>query len=233
MKIGIISDIHNNSLALMAALDEFKRLKCDMLVCAGDIIGIGPEPVDTVEILMKADNFIAVKGNHEDYIDNMDAGSMSQSEFEYHLWEHKKLSKDAKSFLSKLEYSKVIEVEGRRILITHYPNLTELDKAFILDFEGADLNKCFSNDNIDIVIFGHTHKSLHVLADNCHYINPGSLGCHNHNSTTASAGILTIEDEISYEQLEIDYDISLVTEKISSLQYPAYLEILRIFYNTH
>lgn len=233
MKIGIISDIHNNSIALMATLNEFKRLKCDMLVCAGDIIGIGPEPDDTVEILMKEDNFIAVKGNHEGYIDNMNEESMSQSEFHYHLWEHMKLSKEAMSFLSKLEYSKVIEVEGKKILITHYPDLTELDKDFSLDFEGVELDKCFSNDNVDIVIFGHTHKPVHIITDTCHYINPGSLGCHNHNSTTASAGILTIEDEISYEQIEIDYDISLVTDKISSLQYPAYLEVLRIFFNKH
>lgn len=232
MKIGIISDIHNNSIALKAALEEFNKNKCKMIICAGDIIGIGPDPSTTVDILMKTPKVIAVKGNHESYLDNMDRNSMGPSEFDYHLWEHQKLSKDAIFFLSNLEDSKLIEVERKKILVVHYPDLSILNKDFILDFEGKELEKCFSNYNADIVIFGHTHKAIHIITDECHYINPGSLGCHNHNKKTASAGILTIEDEISYEQINIGYDISIVTESIKQLQYPAYLEILKIFFNS-
>ena len=72
MKIGIISDIHNNAVALMAALEVFNKNKCKMIICAGDIIGIGPDPSSTVEILMKIPNFVAVKGNHESYVDKME-----------------------------------------------------------------------------------------------------------------------------------------------------------------
>lgn len=231
MKIGIISDIHNNSIALIAALSEFKRLNCQMIICAGDIIGIGPDPLETVELLMGISNLISVKGNHENYIDNLDRNLMGQSEFEYHLWEHKKLTEQSQAFLTRLEESKVVEVEGKTILIKHYPELSTLNKDFVLDFEGEELDKCFSEYNADIVIFGHTHKSTYIVTESCHYINPGSLGCHDHNRTTASVGVLTLDDGIFYEQIEIKYEISLVTQKIQQLQYPAYLEILRIFFN--
>lgn len=231
MKIGIISDIHNNKLALKAALEEFKKRNCEMIICAGDIIGIGPDPVETVEMLMEISDFVAVKGNHESYINNLDKNLMGHSEYEYHLWEHEKLSEKARSFLSTLEESRIIELGDKRLLITHYPDLAALENDFILDFKGHELDKCFINCTADVVIFGHTHKSTHLVTDSRHYINPGSLGCHNHNKLAASAGVLTVEDTISYEQIEIDYEISMVTEKIKQLQYPAYVEILNYFFN--
>lgn len=41
MKIGIITDIHNNVVALEAILDVFKKNGCSEILCCGDIIGIG------------------------------------------------------------------------------------------------------------------------------------------------------------------------------------------------
>lgn len=44
MKIGILTDIHNNAVALKAMLEELKRRGCEKYICCGDIIGIGPYP---------------------------------------------------------------------------------------------------------------------------------------------------------------------------------------------
>ncbi|MGH4050882.1 MAG: metallophosphoesterase family protein [Clostridium sp.] len=42
IKIGIITDIHNNVVALESILKLFEYEKCDEIICCGDIIGIGP-----------------------------------------------------------------------------------------------------------------------------------------------------------------------------------------------
>ena len=44
MKIGVISDIHSNILALEAVFNKFEEKNINNIICLGDIIGIGPYP---------------------------------------------------------------------------------------------------------------------------------------------------------------------------------------------
>jgi len=68
MKLGIITDIHNNAAALEKVLAFLSKENCDRIICCGDIIGIGPYPEKTVQIMMKIPNLVAVRGNHEGYL---------------------------------------------------------------------------------------------------------------------------------------------------------------------
>lgn len=90
MKLGIISDIHNNLIALEKVLDCLQKEKCDKIICCGDIIGIGPYPEETVQLMMKTENLIAVRGNHERYLsEGIDSNSeeMDENEKNHHLWD--------------------------------------------------------------------------------------------------------------------------------------------------
>ena len=53
MKIGIITDIHSNIQALNAVLNKFDKVKVDKIICCGDIIGIGINPEETIQTLIK------------------------------------------------------------------------------------------------------------------------------------------------------------------------------------
>ena len=66
-RIGLITDIHGNDLALKEAL---KRLdgKVDEIICLGDLIGIGPNGNEVIEIVKKIKNFSCVLGNHDRYL---------------------------------------------------------------------------------------------------------------------------------------------------------------------
>ena len=44
MKLGVITDIHNNPVALKVIVEKLQELQCDKIICCGDIIGIGPYP---------------------------------------------------------------------------------------------------------------------------------------------------------------------------------------------
>ena len=50
MKYGIITDIHNNVAALRAVLKRLDQMNCDRIICCGDMIGIGPNPEETVQL---------------------------------------------------------------------------------------------------------------------------------------------------------------------------------------
>ena len=56
MKIGIISDIHGNSLALDAVLDDFKRKGVEKVFCLGDLAMAGYDPNYTIETIKNIPN---------------------------------------------------------------------------------------------------------------------------------------------------------------------------------
>ena len=98
MKIGVISDIHNNVVALDSILDKFNEENCKKIIYCGDIIGIGPYPEETVQHLMKIPGIVSVCGYHERYLtDGMpekipNEENMGYEEMEHHRWEHRLLS---------------------------------------------------------------------------------------------------------------------------------------------
>ena len=58
------------------------------------------------------------------------------------------------------------------------------------------------DNNIDFVVFGHTHIPIYETIDNITFINPGSLAYPRGGSNKAF-GILTIDNNISYEEIKI------------------------------
>ncbi|MEO1617845.1 MAG: metallophosphoesterase family protein, partial [Planctomycetota bacterium] len=48
---AIISDVHGNLEALTAVLDAIESLGIERIVCLGDIVGYGPNPVECIQLL--------------------------------------------------------------------------------------------------------------------------------------------------------------------------------------
>lgn len=93
MKLGVITDIHNNLTALRVIVEKLNQLECDKIICCGDIIGIGPCPEETVQYMMQIPNLIAVRGNHEKYLlegmpnEYPNEEQMGIEEMKHHKWE--------------------------------------------------------------------------------------------------------------------------------------------------
>ena len=51
MKYAIISDIHANPAALERVLADAEQCGAEKVVCAGDVVGYGPDPVGAIRIL--------------------------------------------------------------------------------------------------------------------------------------------------------------------------------------
>lgn len=239
MKIGIITDVHSNIIALNTVLNEFEKIKVDKIICCGDVIGIGPNPEETIQALIKRkDILLAVRGNHEQYLlkglpKNVhdDGRTMSLEEIDNHEWTHSKLSENSKNFISKFKISNIIEIEGKKIYIVHYPsNENRIYKKHIKKPTIKQNEEMFSEIDADIYIYGHTHTTSINNKNNKWYINSGSLGCPI-KSNIANAGILEInKNEICYKQLKIEYNINEVIKEIERLRFPFYKGILKIFY---
>jgi len=233
MRLGIISDIHNNVIALETMLEEFAKRQCDGLICAGDIIGIGPYPEETVSRFMKIPNlFACVAGNHERYFAEgiIPVREMSDVEKEHHVWEQAFLSEESGNYLKSLPCETYLNIAGKRLYIAHYAMNGESRYMDISDeASSSDMDRIFSNIDADIVIFGHDHKGF-VANGKALYLNPGSLGCPGRNLDKTRGIVLDIGKETTWEQLSITYDVQKVTDDIRLLEYPAMDEILRYFY---
>src|SRR3954447_23440293 len=64
MKLGLISDIHGDPLALELAWAHLTVLGADRIVCAGDLVGYGPHPDRGVAFLAEP-GVDSVRGNHD------------------------------------------------------------------------------------------------------------------------------------------------------------------------
>jgi diadenosine tetraphosphatase ApaH/serine/threonine PP2A family protein phosphatase len=53
MRQALVSDIHGNLEALNAVLADIAKESVDEIVCLGDIVGYGPNPVECLELIMK------------------------------------------------------------------------------------------------------------------------------------------------------------------------------------
>ena len=73
MRIAILSDIHGNSLALEAVLDDIQaRGSVDGYWILGDLCAIGYDPVGVMEQLHQLPNKIVIKGNADRYVCSLD-----------------------------------------------------------------------------------------------------------------------------------------------------------------
>src|SRR3989344_8210808 len=65
VKLLVISDVHSNFTALEVVLKDAEQFgPYDRHLCAGDIVGYGPQPNEVIEALRKYD-FFSVMGNHD------------------------------------------------------------------------------------------------------------------------------------------------------------------------
>lgn len=237
MKLGIITDIHNNLIALKTVMKELQKFKCDKIICCGDIIGIGPYPEETVQYLMQIPNLIAVRGNHEKYmLDKMpteypNEENMGYEEMNHHKWEHSLLSKESVEFLANLPYQANMECNGVALSVMHY--CMDCDGHYINGKKNPtvnDLNKMFSNVKSDIIIYGHNH-CRNICNGDKFYINVGSLGCPAQDKNIARAGIVNIENgTVDVETIDLKYDVNEVIKAIDDINYPDADNIKKYFY---
>lgn len=64
MTTAVISDIHGNAEALKRVLEDIDRRAIDRIVCLGDIIGYGPDPLECVDLVRKRCAW-SLMGNHD------------------------------------------------------------------------------------------------------------------------------------------------------------------------
>ena len=225
MKIAIFSDVHANFQATKAILDDINKNNFEKIICLGDIIGIGPKPKETLELLLKS-NIDIVLGNHELYyikgleIDNT---ITEENEIKHHLWVHNCI-KDIPKEKLKFPLSKELDINGKKILFQHYM-LSKDTSINPYPFETIsiknikDIEAYCKNMDCDYMFIGHEHRAFEVHKNNKHIICVGSSGCVKTNKTFYT--IIDIDTKnIKITKKEIEFDRNGLINDINCYKYP-------------
>jgi predicted phosphodiesterase len=240
MRYLILSDIHSNLEALQACVQRAKQAGYDAVLCCGDLVGYGPNPVEAID-LIRSLNAIVIRGNH----DRVAAGIDEPTQFNPHarravFWTRSVLPEPYREYLMNLPIGPVdIDDEAQ---IVHGAVSDEDDYIFT----EADADENFPLTNKRITFFGHSHFPVVFCTDHhgnsviatsyefdefiavkCEtgkklFINPGSVGQPRDGDPRASFAIWD-QDRERVEFYRVDYDIETTQKKMREAELPPYL----------
>jgi diadenosine tetraphosphatase ApaH/serine/threonine PP2A family protein phosphatase len=108
VRLALLADVHANLEALEAVLVDVERWKADAILCAGDLVGYGPDPEPCLARLRDR-GALCVAGNH----DLMVLGALGFERCRHAgiraaLWTRGRLSETARAFLASLPVARRI-----------------------------------------------------------------------------------------------------------------------------
>jgi putative phosphoesterase len=210
MRLGVVSDVHGNRLALEAVLDDLPAV--DGLVCAGDVVGYGPWPADCVAAVR--DRAVpTVMGNHDRAVargTGFRFNAMAQAGVEYSA---EVLDDDALAWLRDLPPTRT--VAGGRVRLVHgHPD--DPDRyTYPEEFSAAMLG------DEDVLVTGHTHVQGHRVFDEGVVMNPGSVGQPRDGDPRAAYAVVDLDDPTpTVTERRVDYDVESVVAAVDDAGLP-------------
>jgi len=165
MRLAVIADVHADVHALRDALGQAKRLGCAQVVCAGDAVGYGLHPEETVAILL-ARAIPCVRGNHDRWAANPTTPGSSTG----------RLATETLAYLGELPNVWKKVVEGVRVAVCHGTPKSDMDGIHPGTLISAEAQALLTATASDVLISGHTHAAA-VVQDigGGMIVNPGAL----------------------------------------------------------
>ncbi len=216
-KIGVISDPHSNITALEAVVEDMPEV--DRIICAGDLVGFGPQPNELVE-LIKSEDILSVLGNHDHAVVEEKYSSLGDRAERVARWTRAKLKEDNFDFLKKLNTIEELVEEDYEIFLAHGSPRNPLKEYIRPGVSNKALVKMTQEADSDIIVLGHTHVSLKRMIQKKMVLNPGSVGQPRDKNPNASYMILELGNEIEVSNERVEYDINKVEEKTKRFGLP-------------
>ena len=225
-QLALIADVHANVEALSAVLEEVDRIAPEArLVCAGDIVGYGPDPEACIDLLRERDA-LCVMGNHDEMVlGRRDFSRCIHAGIRAAMWTRKRLADDAWRFLEALPASREV-MPG--VVVCH-GDLESAD-TYISDADRAAtaIEQLQSGwPSARALICAHTHHAalyapssgftpisppahFSLPTDEPAIINPGAVGQSRDTRPLARFAILDVEEGVaSFHELAYDHETTI------------------------
>ena len=191
MRWALLADVHGNLEALRAVMRDLEDWPDHRLICAGDIVGYGPEPEACLDLLCEREA-TCVAGNHEAMVlGRLGFGRCVHAGIVAAVWTREHLSRGALDRLAALPdvarpSSDLVVCHAALGEVERYVNCAQVAEAAL-----ASVARLFPR--AELLISGHTHSAAfhgessdfsHVLpgavasvaSGHLQFVNPGSVG---------------------------------------------------------
>jgi putative phosphoesterase len=176
MRLLIFSDVHGDLPAVQAALAHAERMRCSIIVCAGDLVD-GDVFAEEVIALLRERSIPCIRGNHDRWAVGAGRaiepnGRLSGAPYDA---SGIGLSRSAVRYLAKLPTYWETTVDDLRIAMHHGKPGSDMLGVFP-DLDRADVSTLLEAAGADVLLLGHTHEAFVATLGGRRLIaNPGSL----------------------------------------------------------
>lgn len=231
-KIGVITDVHGNLAALTAILHLLDGEKCDEIIHTGDVVDIGPNSSECLQLLLSRDDVTLTLGNHDRdfFLNHTAVRNLSHVPAEHKKQVFATLTEAQRQAVGQFPLFVTRKCGKSTLVFTHYAFKLPFDIAvfpfmpieteptaekFDQLFASLDTFQC------DAVFFGHKHEPCDITGKRL-YVDVGSVGCH---PNPVARGVVIEYDQHtwSYRRVSAPYDMEhthkLMREKITAGQH--------------
>jgi putative phosphoesterase len=167
VKLGFISDVHGDPEALERACNHLRALGADEILCAGDIVGYGPNPDAAVAFLAER-GIRCVRGNHDRWALQRPAGAPDP-------FGGGAPGAATLGFLAQLPNHLVVTKGDRRAVIVHGSIRSDMEFVLRPTHPPEVLRRDLVSVDAHLLVVGHTHEPMWFRCAQGLVLNPGSL----------------------------------------------------------
>ena len=226
MIVLVISDVHGNYHALDSVMRE---VKCDVMLCCGDIVVDYPFPQQCIRTLKDKCTHICMGNNDYNVAYDKKASDFISQKYSHLAKDLDRstdltlelINDDAKEYLRQLPRECQFVLDGISFYMNHtVPHLSVhhyLDK----NTPRSEFADYYQKIQADVIVTGHTHVPYVKTFEAKILLNPGSVGQSRDGDPRASfATFDTAARRLELGRLE--YDIKETSEYLKKLNFPEY-----------
>ncbi|WP_046175453.1 metallophosphoesterase family protein [Domibacillus indicus] len=225
MKAAFISDIHGNSAALEAVLEDIKEKQADKIYVLGDLCYRGPEPKRSLE-LIQALHTEVIKGNADEWVvRGVERGEVADQALELmnkeREWTLSKLDQEDINYLRTLPKELHLRLDDLNVHAFH----AAPDNLFTV-IAGSEPDevlqeKLMFSTQADLYIYAHIHKPFIRYINGKVIMNIGSVGLPFDGVKKASYGLLDTDGTRFSTSIErVAFDTEKVVAQFKNVNYP-------------
>lgn len=182
-KIALLSDIHGNTTALEAVLEDAKRAGVEEYWLLGDVFMPGTGRRHLLNLLEELPITVQILGNWEDSLWRAMKGMLDPSRASHrYLMRHcqyilEEIRPEEIEAMQSLPMQVHRKVSGLRLGITHHLPDKNWGRELIHIGDQKDFDRLVTNPPCDLAVYGHIHQQFFRYGSGGELIlNPGSIG---------------------------------------------------------
>ncbi len=208
--LAILADIHGNTFALDAVVEDIAKRGYAEVIVAGDLVGRGPDGAAVID-RVQALGWPSIRGNHEDYALNFLRREVPEAWWQEDIWSASRWMAERlthhKTYMEELPLE-ITPSQGPPMRIVHGTPASNNQGIGPWTPE-ADVLGHLATIKEDILVCAHTHRPLHLHTSKGQVINTGSVGLPFNGDWRAQYVGFEVRDgrwEVTFHQVPYDRD---------------------------